>query len=167
MAPAAKVDAAFRAVQAAYDNFGDKLEALEAVINDEKTSGQVARDLVKHFAELWSVRYGRRKYVVSSWPQAIQSIKGVLRDLDLEDVHIRLARFIASNDPFYVAAYHPLSMFVKCVNKFAGASRDDAAFLSPPPIDCIREGKHHPPCRTEAQHTQRRGTEARRNAVLP
>lgn len=156
MASAAKVDAAFRAVQAAYDNFGEKLEALEAVINDEKTSGQVARDLVKHFAELWKGRY-ERVYVVSSWPAAILAMKGVLRDLEPEDIKVRMVRFIASNEAFYVQAGHPLAMLTKCINKFSGVSRDDASFLATPPVDC----QHRPICKSEQQHTQRRSVEAR------
>jgi hypothetical protein len=147
----AKLDSAVRGLRATWMKWGEQLDALEAMLSEEATPGQQAKHLLDYFATAWHGKY-RQRYVVTNGAAAIAALKKLLKDLTIVEVEKAMTAFLASNDPFYVKARHPLSMFVPAVNKFtvAAPAADRDMFEMAPP-DC----RHAPKCKTDLECSRR------------
>jgi hypothetical protein len=77
--------------------------------------------------------------------------KRLLRTIDLQDLKVRMQLYMQSQEKFIVNTRHSLGLFVANINQFLAP---DLLGAGGPP-DC----KHQPPCRTDAEHTQRRTRE--------
>lgn len=147
----------------------EQADRLDAVLNEQPTEGKIAHGLVTSFGDLWEHKY-RAKYAVPNWAAATTNMKRLVKQMGAAEVALRMSRYLASSDGFYVQAKHPLPMFISAVNKFAtrGSSlldddpmrttqTTDDDLESAAPADC----RHRPACRTDEEHTRKRARELR------
>lgn len=145
----AKIQSALNKARALLEQTAEQLEALEALLNDGDTPGQQARQALAFYGKAWEQRY-RTRHLVPHVAGAMAQIKKLLREMTLEELQRAMTAYLQSRDRFYVEARHPLSMFVKAVNKFTAARPTDDLFEHAPP-DC----RHTPRCRTDIECSQR------------
>lgn len=131
---------------------------LEAILNGDSTVGQQVNRLFKAWPAIWRTKY-RREYLFTSRAKVGGAFKKLLATMTVEDIEARMAQYVESRDPFYAQASHPIELFLKAINKFAGtgAAADEGEFLQAPVVDC----QHKPRCKSEQEHTRRRTQEVR------
>jgi len=149
-----KFEALLKRIAANLAKAGEDLGALEALLNEQATPGQLAKRAIDNFGALWVRRY-RQVHVIANWPAAMAAMKRLLKDMPLDELNARAARYLESRDPFYAEARHPLMMFVSTINKWGATPRAELDFSGP--SDC----QHDPRCLTDAAHTMRRQSELR------
>lgn len=109
---------AVKTLRAAHDKLGGLIDTIEALSMEEATPGQIAKGLVGDFIVVWGKRYKGQTYVVTNWPRELGAVKRLLKGMSADELRARLVRYVASDDPFYAGARHPLPMFWAAVNKF-------------------------------------------------
>lgn len=133
----------------------DVLEECRKILEGEAAIGDTLRVLSNSWCATWQERFGSRY----GWgPEAAKNsahLKRLLKDFTLEDLLQRMSDYLFDKDPFLVYANHPFGLFVSRINRYA---RQAPVTVSQ---DCLRDGKHTPPCTTDQEHTQRRGKEMR------
>ena len=134
-----------------HDKQGAVLEELKAVLEGKAGIGDKLKALEQAFSELWFERY--RSAYVFNYAKDRPHLKRWLRTHTVEEITGRFANYLRSDDPFYVRARHNFGLFVSSFNNWAPAmpSGVTARGLE----RCVAEGKHDPPCQTEAEHTRR------------
>lgn len=146
-----KTDELLRRVKMAHEKTTEAIAALEAHVNQEPSEGQLARIAVEGFCSLWKEVY-KSDYVVGNWRSAIVNMKRLIIAHGTVDTRQRVRAYLASSDPFYKQAKHPLEMFFTAANRFAVAAPDKFDdILAAPPADC----HHKPRCHTDLQCTRR------------
>jgi len=122
------------------------------------TQGEDLKRLEQAFDYCWCERYtpGQIGQYVWTYAKDRPQWKRLLRTLQPEDLEARAARYLASNESYYVERRHPFALFASSVNRW-GAERTDSFMLGAPPADC----RHVPRCRTAADHTQAISAEMR------
>lgn len=148
----AAVAAQIEKARMAWGKLGDELDALEAMVAQEPTPSQLAKQILSTYMTLWNQRYPGRR-CVPNWPKDMAIAKRLLKHLDVDEIGRRLVTFFQMRDAFYTDAWHPLGMFASSINKLGGRGpgSDEDLVLSAPPPDC----KHTPRCRTDVEHTRK------------
>lgn len=153
----AKLEACLRGLQAQHGKMGEQIAALEALLLEQETPGQIAKRFVTAFANAWSKRHGV-VYVVDSWPKHLAIAKRLVVALPLEELLGRLTRYFTDRDKFVVEARHPIGLFASRVNHYSVSDDSlDEDFLVAPPIGCT----HRPLCKSDVDHTKRVNRELR------
>lgn len=136
----------FRAQQAA--NY-ETLEEILLVMGGGITRAQQYRDLEDAFSTLWAGRYGNIGYrfdFARDRPQILKLIKA----MPLDEIKARMARFVQSNDRFFIQCKHSFPIFVKTINQHVVEQPSaDFALAEESPTGC----SHVPPCTSDSQHT--------------
>lgn len=136
---------------------GAVLDEINAVMQGKAGIGDKLKALEGAFAELWAERY--RGGYAFNYAKDRPHLKRWLRTNTVEEITGRMANYMRSDDQFYVRARHNFAVFVSSFNNHAPAmpSGVTARGLE----RCVAEGKHEPPCQTEAEHTKRYQEEMR------
>lgn len=113
-----KVLQAMKLLRAEHAKLGGQIDTIEALLMNEATPGQIAKGLVGDFVIVWGKRYKGQTYVIANWPRELGAVKRLLKELSADELRARMVRYVASEDPFYAGARHPLPMFWAAVNKF-------------------------------------------------
>lgn len=126
------------------------IEEMQAIVNGRQGIGARMRIVSDGFLAAWARRY-RSKYV---WHATVDSTaaKRLLQRLEPEDLLLRIGRFIAAGDEFYLQHRHPFSAFARDVNRFADGAAGELFDVAAGAIDCT----HVPRCTDDAMHTRRK-----------
>lgn len=116
-----KLDGLVRRIRAENGKILELLEAVDALLNQEATPGQIARQLIDGFIAGWGTIYKGRTYHVPNWPAAMAGMKKLLKDMDVLEVKRRQVRYLESREGYYVDAGHPLPLFFASINKWGTA----------------------------------------------
>lgn len=170
----AKLDELIKRARASWAKLGEDLDAIEAIGAGEVGPGKQAKTFLKAYALVWNRHHGIAVPIgplvpgdivkvggfVIDWAKDTMLAKRLLKQVNAQELHDRAARYLASRDPYYTNAKHPLGLFEKSINKWGltSAAGEDADFLHSAPVDC----KHQPPCRSDVAHTTRSMKESRR-----
>lgn len=157
----ARITEWLRKAQAAHGKLGEALAGLDATLNEQPTIGQQAKALLDLFVSSWTQKYQGQRYVVTQGGRDMQALKRAIEPLGVDEVRRRLLAYLASPDPFYGNARHPLTLFIASINKFGRDVDTREAFLISAPSDC----RHRPACVSDAMHTRRRMDERRAMAT--
>jgi hypothetical protein len=135
----------------------DLLEKLRAV-HDERAiilaGGPTMAARLRQTEAAWRVAWAAR-YAGTWIPNRtldMPAMKRLLRTFTPADLQPRMKAYL--EDEFYVPRRHPFSIFASEINRWAPEGADEPTSA---PADC----KHAPPCRSDAEHTQRRRAERR------
>lgn len=133
------------------------LEELDAIIGGRAGTAAKLKAIEKGFDEAWCSRYARGKTGVYVWTHARDrgTMKALLRKMDVDEILARAARYIASEDGFYVRGRHPWGLFVSSVNQWTAHAPGNGELELEPGFSC----SHVPACKSDAEHTRRRHTE--------
>lgn len=96
--------------------------------------------LESHWSALWEERY--HGPYVWTFKSDRPHLKRWLTSLSVDEIEARMSVYLCQSDPFYVKLRHPFSLFVKVFNSCVPARE-------------ARRCDHEPPCRSDAEHTQR------------
>jgi hypothetical protein len=139
----------------------DRLDAITVEIDELLGGGvgigQKLRRLETTYGAAWSARYGPAQQYMWNYAKDRRHLKGLLRRLDLDDIEMRMQRYLQSDDPFYIRARHSFPMFVASINAHVGEPAQGAGDGLWPVVDC----KHAPRCTNEVEHTRKRREELR------
>ncbi len=137
----------------------DLLEKLRAV-HDERNiilaGGPTMAARLRQCEAAWRVAWAAR-YAGTWIPNRtldMPAMKRLLRTFTPAELLPRMKAYI--DDEFYVPRRHPFSVFAGEINRWAPEGRDEDTSAEAP-ADC----KHVPPCRSDAEHTQRRRADRR------
>lgn len=140
------------------------LEEIDNILGGKASIGEKMRALTDGFALVWASRYAPGAGVKAySWnkDRDFKKVKDLAKTYETDDLLERAARFIQSDDPFFVKAGHEFLMFGSTVNRWiAPADAPENLALDSAPTDC----KHKPRCKDDAEHTKRRQRELRATA---
>lgn len=144
-------------VRADWQKIGDRLDALDALLEGHASPGTLAKGLVGSFCRKWSAVYSGQHYL-PKWATDTAAMKRLVQAFTFADIETRMDRYLASADPYYRKQRHPIGLFVAGVNQFSGVEHSDVFALDAPAVaDC----KHAPRCATDQQHTLRKLADAR------
>lgn len=156
----AKVAKLLELAEEKHQQVGELLAEVRALLEGAPGIGDKLKAVEKGFDAAWCARYARGesgRYIWSYMKDRPQT-KRLLRSLSVDDIIGRAQRYISDDDPFYVRARHSFGLFITNVNRFAAEGETpDLELDAPAPVGC----KHQPPCKSDAEHTQRRTRELR------
>ena len=129
----------------------DIAEEMQRLLSGDPGIGARMQQVMASWQTAWDSRY-HAKYV---WNGTVdpRHIKRLLKSFTPSDLQIRILHYIKSEDPFCAARRHPFALFVATVNQHAPVTAFDLA----PSADC----RPTPRCRTDEEHTVKRGAEMR------
>lgn len=132
------------------------LEELETLLAGGVGIGELLKRFEQTFGELWRGRY--RSAYVWAYAKDRPSSKRLIKQIGLEELERRAARYLQNSDPFFASKRHPFGLFVATVVQHAAPN--DAAELElegTAPADC----RHVPRCASDREHTKTRAAEMR------
>jgi hypothetical protein len=145
----------FRTQQAAcYET----LEEIMLVMGGGITRAQQYRDLEGTFSTLWAARYGNIGYRFDYTKDRAQMLR-LIKAMPLEEIKARMARYVRSNDQFFVQCKHAFPIFIKTINQHV-IEQPTGEFSLDAPTGCT----HEPPCLSDAAHTKKINDERRQSA---
>lgn len=146
----AKIFEALRKLRSQLGDLQEQVDTIEALLAEEATPGQQAKQVCDYFARKWQDRY-RQRYVFPSIPGALKQVKGLLKGLTVEQVQAAIDRFLKSGEAFYVSGRHTFPMFASSINKWTVTGPGELFTEARPPADC----RHVPPCVDDIEHTRK------------
>lgn len=134
-----------------HEEDGALIDELERLAGGGRGIGEILKELYAYWIELWP--HGT---YVFKFEQDAPNMKRLVRNLGDEELKRRMFRYLKCSDEFYAGKKHPFAMFVATINSWAGSDRriDDVVEA---PVGCT----HQPPCRSDVEHTRKRGQELR------
>ena len=119
------------------------VEEIDALLGGAAGIGAQLKDAYRQFDAVWGVRYaqGQDGHYVWAYTKDAPQMKRLIKGLGLDEVRTRMARYLTSDDPFYLKARHPFALFVASINSHASAARENIE--------------------SDAEHTRRRMEEMR------
>lgn len=137
-----------------YAKQGACLRELKELLVGGETVGDQMRQLTAHYVTTWEARYGSRY----AWQGGKDSAaaKRLVQTLPMEELKSRVDRYLKDDDPFYMKARHPFTLFASNVNRYAP---EKAAPLQLSPV--VDGCNHQPPCQSDVEHTRRRQDDRR------
>lgn len=156
-----RMDALLAAMRSSHQKLGEQIDALESLVHEDPSPGQLAKKALDYFVSQWQARY-KTTYMVNGAKDVAQLKRlfvGSSR-LDADDYMRRVDAYLhgpMSNEPFWVQARHPMGLLLVSLNKLGCSAEVQEITLSSPVSDC----RHRPECRSDAEHTQRKLREMR------
>lgn len=98
-----------------------------AAINDEIKNllaggpgiGEILKRLQRHYSECWAVRY-RGDYLFE-FKKDVPNLKRLIKNLGVEEVELRMLRYLRNEDPYFMKGRHSFGLFVATINQHAAA----------------------------------------------
>src|SRR5262245_2193958 len=125
------------------------LEELRAVVGGDATIGEMVKIGERLFADEWHKRYGT--FYLWKHVQDKPQMKRLIKALGIEELSVRIVRYIANDEAFVQQRRHPFGLFVSTINSYAHQSTD-FVLTGTAPADC----RHTPRCTSDVEHTRRR-----------
>jgi len=129
----------------------DIAEEMQRLLSGDPGIGARMKQVELAWQTAWGSRY-HAEYVFNYTVDRAH-LKRLLKTFTPADLQIRILNYIKSEDQFCVSRRHPFALFVATVNQHAPVTEFDLA----PSVDC----RHTPRCRTDEEHTVKRGAEMR------
>lgn len=126
MADGSKVDLAklgklFEALEDLQEKQGAIVKEIASLLGGGPGFGALLKQAERSFAAVWGERY-RGAYL---WRYAVDrpNLKRLIASLGIEELEIRMARYIRDEDAFLVRQRHPFGLFVRQVNQYASEGK--------------------------------------------
>ena len=138
----------------------DLLDKQTALLTEARTLlsggdgiGTTLKRLEHAFDLVWCSRYapGQSGRYVWTYAKDRPHLKRLINTLGYDEVCARMARYLASEEPFYTRSRHPFALFVAAVNSFVQPIRLVSV------VGCL----HTPRCRDDEEHTRKWQAELR------
>ena len=140
------------------------LEEIDNILGGKASIGEKMRALTDGFGLAWASRYAPGAGVEAyAWKKDrdFKMVKVLAKKFETDELLERAARYIQSEDPFFVRSRHEFQFFSSTINRWiAPADAPENLALDSAPTDC----KHKPRCKDDAEHTKRRQRELRASA---
>lgn len=137
----------------------DLLEEARKLLEGEQAVGDHLKHLIHVWCTAWQAVYGSPYAWGSEAAKNAGHLKRMLKALTPDDITKRITGYMHDRDAFVVGTRHHFGLFVTRLNRYTDAPR--LSFQDGPSVDCLREGRHDPPCRSNADHTQKKMAEMR------
>jgi frataxin-like iron-binding protein CyaY len=128
-------------------------EEMLRLLSGDPGIGVKLKQLEEAWRDIWAARY-QGNYVFQ-YVKDRPGLKRLLKAASVDEIALRMARYIRSNDQFFIDRRHMLSLFVSTFNQHTAPGSDTFDLAQEAPSDC----RHDPPCRSDSEHTKRRRQE--------
>lgn len=133
------------------------LEEIAAILSGEPGIGEKLKFVEGEYVRLWQARY--RSPYQWRYTEDRPHLKRLIKALGVDELVVRMTRYVADDTEFYRRARHPFAVFVRNVNEFSGEPALGLAVdESSGPVGC----RHTPRCETDVLCTSKMLKEMRR-----